>query len=286
MENTNIKSVDNNSISFNKPKHNSPLGVRGHNPFNDLAAAITFFTRIPIWKIREIPAESYKRMIYFWPLTGWITSGITVLSWFAFSQIFPTLVAITLSLGVRVIFTGGFHEDGLGDFFDGFGGGRTKADILRIMKDSHAGSYSVLGFIFYFLLLISTLYSLPAKMIPMVILAADPLSKFITSIMMNLLPYARSESESKSKTIYEKQRWWQLTIAFAAGFTPLIIYIQAIYVISVILPIIVMLYIYYLAKKMIQGYTGDICGATALLCELSFYLSVLIVLKFIPFQIG
>ena len=253
---------------------------------NDLAAAITFFTRIPIWKIWEIPAESYKRMIYFWPLTGWITSGITVLSWFAFSQVFPTLVALILSLSVRVLFTGGFHEDGLGDFFDGFGGGRTKADILRIMKDSHAGSYSVLGLIFYFVLLVSTLYSLPAKLIPMVILVADPLSKFITSVMMNLLPYARPENESKSKTIYEKQKWRQLSISFAAGITPLFFYIQSSYILSAILPLFVMLYLYFLAKKKIQGYTGDICGATALLCELGFYLGVLIVLKFIPFQIA
>ena len=103
---------------------------------------------------------------------------------------------------------------------------------------------------------------------------------------MNLLPYTRSESESKSKTVYEKQSWWQLTIAFAAGTLPLIIFIQATYTISAILPIIVMLYVYYLAKKKIAGYTGDICGATALLCELSFYLGVLVALKFSPFQIG
>lgn len=274
MKNTNLKS-----------EQNSPLGARGNNPFNDLAAAITFFTRIPIWKIMDIPTESYKRMIYFWPLTGWITSGITVLSWLAFSQLFPTLVALILSLGVRILLTGGFHEDGLGDFFDGFGGGRTKVDILRIMKDSHAGSYSVLGLIFYFLLLISTLYSLPAKLIPMVILAADPLSKFITSFMMNLLPYARPESESKSKTVYEKQTWWKLSIAFAAGVAPVFYYLPINYSFAIIIPTCLMIFIYFLAQKKIQGYTGDVCGATALLCELSFYLGILAILKFIPFSV-
>jgi len=233
----------------------------------------------------DIPAESYKRMIYFWPLTGWITSGVTVLSWHAFSQIFPTLVALILSLCIRVVFTGGFHEDGLGDFFDGFGGGRTKADVLRIMKDSHAGSYSVLGLIFYFLLLISTLYSLPVKVIPMVILAADPLSKLITCIMMNLLPYARPESESKSKTIYEKQTWWQLSIAFAAGTLPIFCYLPTNYSIFILVPIGMMIFICILAKKKIQGYTGDVCGATALLCELSFYLGILAIIKFIPFSV-
>jgi adenosylcobinamide-GDP ribazoletransferase len=40
-----------------------------------------------------------------------------------------------------------------------------------------------------------------------------------------------------------------------------------------------MITVYFLAKKKIQGYTGDVCGATALLCELSFYLGVLVLLK-------
>ena len=38
----------------------------------------------------------------------------------------------------------------------------------------------------------------------------------------------------------------------------------------------VMLLLALLMRRKIQGYTGDCCGATFLLCELSFYLSVLI----------
>ena len=125
----------------------------------------------------DIPAEHFKRMIYWWPLTGWITSGITVAAWFLFSYGLPPLIAIILAFGVRTLFTGGFHEDGLTDFFDGFGGGRTKADVLRIMKDSQVGSYALLGLIFYYLLLINGLNSLPSKLIPVVIISADPFSK-------------------------------------------------------------------------------------------------------------
>ncbi|OJU45484.1 MAG: cobalamin 5'-phosphate synthase [Bacteroidales bacterium 45-6] len=249
------------------------------NILNDLLAAITFFTRIPAWKIREIPAESYKRMIYFWPLTGWLTAGVTVLSWILLSAIFPPLVAIVLALATRVVFTGGFHEDGLGDFFDGFGGGRTKTDVLRIMKDSHAGSYSVLGLIFYYLLLVSTFYSLPAELVPLAILAGDPLSKFITTILMNLLPYARPESDSKSKTTYDKLSWWKLSIAFVTGAVPLLYFVDKSLWLACVLPVATMLTVFLLSKKKIQGYTGDVCGATALLCELSFYLGVLALLK-------
>ena len=40
-----------------------------------------------------------------------------------------------------MLITGCLHEDGLADFFDGFGGGTSREGILVIMKDSHIGSY-------------------------------------------------------------------------------------------------------------------------------------------------
>lgn len=247
---------------------------------NEMLAAITFFTRIPAWKLKELPGESYKHMIYFWPLTGWLTAGMTAGSWLLFMQVFPPLVAIVLALAVRVLFTGGFHEDGLGDFFDGFGGGRSKEDVLRIMKDSHAGSYSVLGLLLYYLLLVSTLYSMDGNMVAFAILCADPFSKFITSVMMNLLPYARTESESKSKTTYANMKWWQFIIAFACGIAPMLLFINSITIFAAAVSIVVMLIILMLSKKKIQGYTGDVCGATALLSELGFYLGMLAILHF------
>jgi len=41
----------------------------------------------------------------------------------------------------------------------------------------------------------------------------------------------------------------------------------------------VVLFQFFYIRKRIQGYTGDICGATALLCELGFYLAVCLLTK-------
>ena len=41
--------------------------------------------------------------------------------------------------------TGAFHEDGIADTFDAFGGGWTRAEILRIMRDSRIGTYGAVG---------------------------------------------------------------------------------------------------------------------------------------------
>lgn len=244
-----------------------------------LAAAITFFTRIPVWKLVEIPVESYRSIIQFWPLTGWITGGVLAGSWLGFSSIFPPTLAIILALLVRILLTGGLHEDGLGDFFDGFGGGRTKADILRIMKDSHIGSYALIGMIFYYLTTINILLEIRTNLIAIVLFVGDPLAKFSTSLLMNLLPYARTESESKSKTLYDKLNPVGFIVAALFGIVPVLFLFHMSLCISIVVPILTMILIQFYSKKKIGGYTGDVCGATALLCELAFYLSVYLLIR-------
>ena len=41
----------------------------------NILAAFIFFTRLPFWKIREVPAECFKHVVPYWPLTGWLTGG-------------------------------------------------------------------------------------------------------------------------------------------------------------------------------------------------------------------
>ena len=122
-------------------------------------AAFIFFTRLPFWRIKEVPAKYFKRIVPYWPLAGWLTGGITVgVLWIA-AQILPISIAWVLAILSRLLITGCLHEDGLADFFDGFGGGHDKAGILRIMKDSHIGSYGTIGLILYFILYVSLLSS-------------------------------------------------------------------------------------------------------------------------------
>ena len=63
--------------------------------------------------------------------------------------------------------------------------------ILEIMKDSHIGTYGVLGLVFYELLLAATLMSIPPCDAAMMVLAGDTYSKMITSQLVLMMPYAR-----------------------------------------------------------------------------------------------
>lgn len=115
----------------------------------NILAAFIFFTRLPFWRIREVPAECFKHVVPYWPLSGWLTGGIMAGVLWLSAQILPFSVAVLLALAARLLITGALHEDGLADFFDGFGGGTNRERILSIMKDSHIGSYGVIGLIFY-----------------------------------------------------------------------------------------------------------------------------------------
>ena len=244
-------------------------------------AAFIFFTRLPFWRIREVPAESFKHVVNYWPLVGWLTGTITAVTLWLTSMILPVGIAVLLALVCRLFVTGALHEDGLADFFDGFGGGTTRERTLAIMKDSHIGSYGVIALLFYFLLLWSLLGAIPLPLVCFVIVAGDVWSKLVASQLINVLPYARKEEESKNKTVYNRMGWQSFLISLIFGATPLLVLLPVNLWIAALFPLFIFFVLYRMMKKRLQGYTGDCCGATVLLCELSFYLGVVIIYNYL-----
>ena len=243
--------------------------------YDNIWAALIFFTRLPFWRVYQPPQSSYKTVVEFWPLTGWLTGGAMAATLYFCSMVLPYAVAVIAAIAVRLLITGALHEDGLADFFDGFGGGSDRERILAIMKDSHIGTYGVLGLIIYMLLLGAALYSMPVAVAALVIVAADPYSKMVTSQLVNMLPYARHEEEAKNKTIYRKPSISAGLSLTVQGLLPMVlmIWLTGISWYAVIfIPALVMYFLYLLILRKINGYTGDCCGAVCLLVELAVYL--------------
>ena len=243
--------------------------------FDTLWAALIFFTRLPFWRVYQPPQASYKAVVEFWPLTGWLTGGAMAATLYCGSTLFPWPVAVIAAIAVRLLITGALHEDGLADFLDGFGGGGDRAHILAIMKDSHIGTYGVLGLILYMLLLGTALYSMTPTVAALVVLAADPYSKMVSSQLVNMLPYARREEEAKNKTVYRKPSLAAGLSLTVQGLLPmaLMIWLTGVtWYLVIIVPAVVMYFLYLLMSRKIQGYTGDCCGAVCLLVELAVYL--------------
>lgn len=236
-------------------------------------AALMFFTRLPLYKVVNVPSEYFKRVVELWPFVGWVTGGATALVLFGCSRIFPYTVAVIVALLARVILTGALHEDGLADFCDGMGGGTSRERILAIMKDSHIGTYGVLGLILYFLIITSAWSAVSIHVLCPAIIAGDAWSKFCAAQIINFLPYARKVEESKSGAIYERFGVWAWILAAIGGILPCALLPTRLWI-ACIAPAVVAALLILLMKRRIGGYTGDCCGACFLLCELSFYLSI------------
>ena len=109
-------------------------------------------------------------------------------------------------------------------------------------------------------------------------LCGDCWSKFCASQIVNYLPYARKEEDSKSKTVYNRMSWHELLAGFLCGLLPFVLLLPIKLWIATLFPLLTFFLLYRLMKRRLQGYTGDCCGATFLLCELSFYLGSLILI--------
>ena len=118
------------------------------------------------------------------------------------SYVFPAEAAAILALAARLLVTGALHEDGLADFFDGFGGGTDRSRILAIMKDSHIGSYGVIGLICYFLLLTCLIAALPPHLAVCALLSFDAWNKFVAANLVN--PYACQEIVQTLPSLLER----------------------------------------------------------------------------------
>ena len=246
--------------------------------YDRIWAAFIFFTRLPFWRIHQPPKECYATVVEHWPLTGWLTGGVMAATLYFGSMVLPHAIAVLLAIAVRLLMTGALHEDGLADFFDGFGGGGNNRErILTIMKDSHIGTYGVLGLVVYELLLAAALLSVPSNVAALMILAADPYSKMLASQLILMMPYARREEDAKSKTVYRKYGVSAGISLAVQGLLPMVAFIYLTNVsweTLIFIPALTLYFLYLLIWKNLHGYTGDCCGAVCLLVELSVYLMV------------
>lgn len=236
-----------------------------------ILATLMFFTRLPFWRIKQVDAEHFKHVVPLWPLAGWLTGGIMVgVLWLA-AQVFPLSVAWIIAIIARLLITGCLHEDGLADFCDGMGGGVTRERILLIMKDSHIGTYGVIGLIIYFLLL-TQMSALPLSLLCAIVFTGDVWCKFVSSHIINILPYARKEEEAKNKTIYQRMTAIEAFVGAIIGCLPFVLFLPKYYWPALLAPVVVFILLVWLMKRRIQGYTGDCCGALFLISELVFLL--------------
>jgi adenosylcobinamide-GDP ribazoletransferase len=163
--------------------------------------AIQFLTRLPVPRLEGFQESWLSRSLRFFPLVGALLGWIGVGVWWLGSLCFPPAVAVGLMMSASLLLTGAFHEDGFADVCDGFGGGRTRAAVLSIMKDSRVGAYGAIGVAMMLGLKWSILASHPAATFPAVVVAAHAASRWCAIGLIWRLRYVRTDPDAKSKPV-------------------------------------------------------------------------------------
>lgn len=234
--------------------------------------AVMFYTRIPVPSWMTHDEDMLNRATIYFPFIGWIVAGVSALSLWAFSTIWPWSVAVLLSMVVSIFLTGAFHEDGFADVCDGFGGGWTKMKILEIMKDSRVGVYGAAGLGLMLALKFALLQSFSLHQAVVALCLAHPLSRFTALTLIYTHEYAREDASSKVKPVAKQLQFSELLIALGFALIPLAVLLYwefAWMYLGILLPLLVLQW--YLGRyfqKWIGGYTGDCLGATQQMAEL------------------
>lgn len=123
-------------------------------------AAFQFLTRIPIPLEVPFDRKTLHRSVIFFPIVGVILGLLISGAAALLSLIAPPVISAVLVLGLWIAATGGLHLDGLMDTADGVFSGRSREQMLDIMKDSRVGSFGVLAAVFIMLLKFAGLHFL------------------------------------------------------------------------------------------------------------------------------
>lgn len=246
--------------------------------------ALGFFTRVPVKDIPNFQSQWLNQASRYYGIVGIFVGCIAALVWHVSDLLWPVSIAIVLSMIATVLLTGGFHEDGLADTWDGFGGGWTVEQKLTIMKDSRLGTYGALAlmltlFLKYQLLLaISDLNIslwLDINLMIMALISSHCLSRIVAVSLIFNQHYVRDIDSSKVKPMTEQQSPTEIIILLLTGLIPLALLPPALALIIIVILIITRKAIVIWYNKQLGGYTGDLLGQAQQISELVIYLTLL-----------
>lgn len=246
----------------------------------EFASQIRFFSRLPVPRLgpADDPATPppFARAIRMLPLAGMViwapASALVALS--ALTEL-SSLATAALALILTTILTGAFHEDGLADIADGFGGGFTVERRLEIMKDSRIGAFGGIALAAQFLLrtvLIADLIDGTSELeAALALLGVAALARPASLVLMRTLAPARPDGLARAAGVPETAA---LTIALALA---ALVFVAATAPTSGPLATLAALALggaslaalAAQAKAKVGGYTGDVIGAGTLIAEMA-----------------
>lgn len=230
-----------------------------------LRAAVSFLTVLPLANADGSPGERLGRA--YFPAIGALV-GLAAAAVFVVTTALSTpLLAAAAAVAALSALTGAIHLDGLADSADGLLARGDVARRLEVMRDPRLGSYGVTAVVLVLVLEVAALSSMaPARAIVALVIAGA-LSRLATLSVLVFTPYVRSTGLGVAAWD-PKHR--PIDLAVGAGATAIVCLLDwRRALVAVVMVSLTALIVVVLARRRIGGATGDVCGATAELCELA-----------------
>jgi adenosylcobinamide-GDP ribazoletransferase len=226
-------------------------------------AALAFLTRVPVGRLTAFDAGDVARSAGWFPVIG-LLLGVTYAG-------VATLIRDRLPMGIVAVLlvildalaTGALHFDGLADTADGFGGGKSRENILRIMRDHAIGSYGGVALAALVALKVTAYAALlkQSNWIPALLLT-PVLGRWSILLLTATLPYARS-SASAIDGMGKRSLIWGTGVVLLAMIAASSV--RAWIAMAVVVAVTTAFGFY--CRHRIGGITGDTLGANLQLCE-------------------
>jgi len=225
-------------------------------------AAMAFLTRSPVGRLAVFDAKDVAHSSGWFPVIGLLLGAIYAAAAILLKNHLPLNVVAVLLVTLDALATGALHFDGLADTADGFGGGKTREDVLRIMRDHAIGSYGALALATLVALKVTAYAELLKESDWIAVILAPTLGRWSILLLTATLPYARPAASPIEGMGKRSLIWGTLVILaaiVAASSTRAWIALAAVALVTAAFG--------FYCRRRIGGITGDTLGANLQLCE-------------------
>jgi adenosylcobinamide-GDP ribazoletransferase len=205
--------------------------------------------------------------VAWFPVVG-VGVGLTVGALYAGGcQLWSRPLAAALAVAGGMLLTGAFHEDGLADVADAFGGGHSRDDVVRILKDPRHGTFGVCTLVAVMAVRVAAISSLGPLDGVAALVAAHALGRGGAAGLMGLARPASGEGlgAGSIRGLTAGQSVAGVSVAMAAGAAGL----AGWGVVAAALVALCTFTIHRSARRKLGGITGDVLGAVSLVGELA-----------------
>jgi adenosylcobinamide-GDP ribazoletransferase len=221
-------------------------------------AAVSFLTRLRVSEAVEGQGDLARSVPWF-PVVGALLGLGAAGVYTAARLALPSLVAATLAICVVVLLTGGFHEDGLADTADALGGGWSREEALRILKDPTHGTYGVLAIGFSLLVRVGAMATLDGWAALAILPGAHALSRAAAVGLLGWVSPATEEGlgAAYSASVNRRPAWGSGAVGLVIGLGALGAWVLP----AALLVSLGAAGVRWLGVRKMGGVTGDLLGA-------------------------